>query len=194
MTMRRTIASRCSAAVPSRSSLPQAQQKPPVVTTPRIYVFEAGSIRGLDPKLFSFTREELKEVDFVNIAYLIVHPNGTIMFDTGGIPDSTSSRRRPVTEGIMSATKPLKPQLAAAGYKPSDITLPRAVALPLRPHGQRQRLRRSDVDRSEGRARLHVRGQAAGHHPAGALQRAQEREDDGAEQRGPRCVRRWDAW
>ena len=27
-----------------------------------------------------------------------------------------------VTEGIMSATKPLKPQLAAAGYKPSDIT------------------------------------------------------------------------
>ncbi len=52
------------------------------------------SIRGLDPKLFNFTREELKEVDFVNMAYLIVHPKGTVMFDTGGIPDSALQARR----------------------------------------------------------------------------------------------------
>ena len=100
----------------------EAQQKPPGVTFPRIYVFEAGSIKGLDPKLFNFTREELKEVDFVNIAYLIVHPKGTLMFDTGGIPDSAfKPGGGTVTEGIMSATKPLQPQLAAIGYKPSDI-------------------------------------------------------------------------
>jgi glyoxylase-like metal-dependent hydrolase (beta-lactamase superfamily II) len=99
-----------------------AQQKPAAVTAPRLYVFEAGGIAGLDPKLFNFKREELKEVDFVNIAYLIVHPKGTLMFDTGGIPDSAfKPGGGPVTEGVMSATKPLKPQLAAAGFKPSDI-------------------------------------------------------------------------
>jgi glyoxylase-like metal-dependent hydrolase (beta-lactamase superfamily II) len=100
----------------------EAQQKPATVSAPRIYVFEAGSIKGLDPQLFNFKREELKEVDFVNVAYLVVHPKGTLMFDTGGIPDSAfKPGGEPVTEGIMSATKALKPQLAATGYKPSDI-------------------------------------------------------------------------
>jgi len=121
MAMRRMILALLAAATLS-IAVAEAQQKPPVVTFPRIYVFEAGSIKGLDPKLFNFKREELKEVDFVNIAYLIVHPKGTIMFDTGGIPDSAfKAGGGPVTEGIMSATKPLKPQLASVGYKPSDI-------------------------------------------------------------------------
>jgi hypothetical protein len=40
----------------------------------RIYIFDNGAIRGLDPALFNFTREELEEVDFVNTSYLIVHP------------------------------------------------------------------------------------------------------------------------
>lgn len=121
MTMRRMILALLAAATVS-IVVAEAQQKPPVVTSPRIYVFEAGSIKGLDPKLFNFTREELKEVDFINIAYLIVHPKGTVMFDTGGIPDSAfKPGGGTVTEGIMSATKPLKPQLAAIGYTPSDI-------------------------------------------------------------------------
>src|SRR5262249_28374993 len=54
--------------------------------------------------------------------YLIVHPRGTVMFDSGAIPDSRfDGAGGEVTEGIMSATKPLKPQLASAGYRPSDI-------------------------------------------------------------------------
>src|SRR6188768_2398649 len=121
MTMRRMILALLAAGTLS-IAVDGAQQKPPFVTFPRIYVFEAGSIKGLDPKLFNFTREELKEVDFVNIAYLIVHPKGTIMFDTGGIPDvAFKPGGGTVTEGIMSATKPLEPQLAAIGYTPSDI-------------------------------------------------------------------------
>ena len=121
MSIRRTILGFLAAATFS-IAVAGAQTKPPTVTFPRIYVLEAGGIKGLDPKLFNFKREELKEVDFVNIAYLIVHPKGTIMFDTGGIPDTSfKPDGGPVTEGIMSATKPLKPQLAAVGYKPSDI-------------------------------------------------------------------------
>ena len=104
-------------------SLAAAQQRPAPVKTVRLYVFENGSIKGLDPKLFNFTREELKEVDFTNTSYLIVHPKGTLMFDAGAVEDSHfKGDGAPVTEGIMTATKPLLPQLAAAGYKPSDIT------------------------------------------------------------------------
>jgi N-acyl homoserine lactone hydrolase len=100
----------------------EAQSRRPTVNSLRLYVFEAGSIKGLDPKLFNFTREELKEVDFVNTAYLIVHPKGTVMFDTGAVPDSHfKADGAPVTEGIMSATKPLIPQLKAAGYSPADV-------------------------------------------------------------------------
>ncbi|HEY7189332.1 MAG TPA: N-acyl homoserine lactonase family protein [Vicinamibacterales bacterium] len=101
---------------------PVAQQKKPSVKTTRLYIFENGAIKGLDPKLFNFTREELKEVDFRNTSYLIVHPRGTLMFDSGGIPDSQFKGEGPVTEGIMSATKQLMPQLKAAGYTPVDVT------------------------------------------------------------------------
>src|SRR5215203_5741646 len=78
-------------------TLTTAQQRLALVKSVRLYVFENGSIRGLDPKLFNFTREELKEVDFTS----------------GGAP---------VTEGIMTASKPLLPQLASASYTPLDIT------------------------------------------------------------------------
>jgi glyoxylase-like metal-dependent hydrolase (beta-lactamase superfamily II) len=101
----------------------RAQSAAPTVTSPRIYIFDNGRISGLDPKLFNFTREELKEVDFVNSSYLIVHPKGTLMFDAGAVADSHfKADGSPVTEGIMSATKPLAPQMSAAGYKPSDVT------------------------------------------------------------------------
>lgn len=104
-------------------ALTAAQQRPAPVKSVRLYVFENGAIRGLDPKLFNFTRQELKEVDFTNASYLIVHPKGTLMFDAGGIEDTHfKGDGTPVTEGVLSATKPLLPQLAAAGYSPSDIT------------------------------------------------------------------------
>lgn len=90
---------------------------------PRIYVFEGGSIAGLDPALFNFRRDELEEVDFVNNAYLVVHPRGTLMFDSGAVPDSHfKPDGSPVIEGVVTATKPLLPQLAAAGYAPEDVT------------------------------------------------------------------------
>jgi glyoxylase-like metal-dependent hydrolase (beta-lactamase superfamily II) len=90
--------------------------------SPRIYIFDNGGISGLDPALFNFTRDELKEVDFVNVSYLIVHPRGTLMFDSGAVPDSAFAEHEgPVVEGVVTATKPLMPQLEAAGYTPADV-------------------------------------------------------------------------
>lgn len=99
-----------------------AQRGPTPPKTPRIYIFENGSIKGLDPALFNFKKEEVKEPDFVVVSYLIVHPRGTLMFDSGTVPDADfKADGAPVTAGIISASRPLKPQLAAAGYKPSDV-------------------------------------------------------------------------
>ena len=118
----RTIALAAAAILAVSMSL-AAQGQPARVATMRLYVFENGFIRGLDTKLFNLAREEVKEPDFVNSSYLIVHPRGTLQFDAGGIPDSQfKGDGSPVTEGVMSATKPLLPQLANAGYRPQDIT------------------------------------------------------------------------
>ncbi len=100
----------------------EAQNRPKPPATPRIYVFENGAIKGLDPALFNFKREELKEVDFVDASYLIVHPRGTLMFDSGTVPDSQfKGDGKPVVEGVISATQPLLPQLASTGYGVGDI-------------------------------------------------------------------------
>ena len=100
-----------------------AQQRPAPPATPRIYIFDNGGIAGLDPQLFGFKREEIKEPDFVDVSYLIVHPRGTLMFDSGGIPDAEfKADGSPAVDGVMRATRPLKPQMAAIGYKPSDVT------------------------------------------------------------------------
>ena len=102
---------------------PLAQAPPASVKSPRIYVFDNGTLSGLDPKqYFGFERSELKAVDFTAQSYLVVHPKGTLMWDAGVIADSQFKGSEPVKEGISTATKPLLPQLAAAGYKPSDIT------------------------------------------------------------------------
>jgi glyoxylase-like metal-dependent hydrolase (beta-lactamase superfamily II) len=100
-----------------------AQSRPAAPKTPRIYIFDNGAIKGLDPKLFNFTREEITQPDFVDVSYLIVHPRGTLMFDSGEIPDSEfKAGGGPVVSGVMSASMPLKPQMAAAGYTPADVT------------------------------------------------------------------------
>jgi glyoxylase-like metal-dependent hydrolase (beta-lactamase superfamily II) len=105
-------------------SIPVTAQRPSTPpTTPRVYILDNGRLTGMDPKLFGFNREEVKEPDFVAVSYLVVHPKGTLMFDAGVIPDADfKSDGSPVTQGLASATRQLKPQLAAIGYRPSDVT------------------------------------------------------------------------
>jgi len=89
----------------------------------RLYVFDCGVIKGLDPALFNFKREEVKSTDFAVPCYLIVHPKGTLMWDVGVIPDSAFKEDgQPVTQGVSTATRTLKSQLEEIGYSPADIT------------------------------------------------------------------------
>jgi N-acyl homoserine lactone hydrolase len=105
-------------------ALAQTAPKPPASL--RLYVFDCGVIKGLSPAMFNFKPGEVKGSAMVVPCYLVVHPKGTMIWDTGVIADSAfKPDGSPVSQGTgvtMSATKPLKAQLAAVGYKPSDIT------------------------------------------------------------------------
>ena len=90
----------------------------------------------------------------------------------------------------MSATKPLLPQLAAAGYKPSDITYFAMSHYHSDHTGQRQRVRRRDLDQQKAE-----RDFMFGDKPEGIIQPAHYSALKGAktrilEQRGPRRLRR----
>lgn len=96
---------------------------PKVPKTVRLYVFDCGAIKGLDPALFNFKREEVKSIDFAVPCYLIVDPKGTLIWDVGVIPDEMfKDDGKPVTQGPSTATRTLKSQLAEIGYAPGDIT------------------------------------------------------------------------
>ena len=89
----------------------------------RLYVFDCGVIKGLDPALFNFKKEEVATTDFAVPCFLIVHPKGTLMWDVGVIPDSAfKDDGQPVTQGPSTATRTLKSQLQQVGYEPPDIT------------------------------------------------------------------------
>jgi glyoxylase-like metal-dependent hydrolase (beta-lactamase superfamily II) len=99
-----------------------SQTRPEPPKSVRLYVFDNGVIKGLDPAAFHLTKEEIATADMVLCSYLIVHPKGTLMWDTGAIPDADlKADASPVTQGRYTATKTLKSQLAAVGYAPSDI-------------------------------------------------------------------------
>lgn len=59
--------------------------------------------------------------DMSVLAYLIVHPRGTLLWDTGVIPDELV-RPEGTTEARATVRTTIRGQLAAIGYKPSDIT------------------------------------------------------------------------
>jgi N-acyl homoserine lactone hydrolase len=109
--------------VPAAALFAASQKPPKPPKTVRLYVFDNGVIKGLDPALFHFKPEELATTEMVVCSYLIVHPKGALMWDSGSIPDADlKADGSPVTEARFTATRSLKSQLAAIGYAPKDIT------------------------------------------------------------------------
>ncbi|MEI9813169.1 MAG: N-acyl homoserine lactonase family protein [Acidobacteriota bacterium] len=99
------------------------QKKPSPPKSVRLYIFDCGTIAGLSMDLFDLKPEEIKgPQDVVTMCYLVVHPQGTLLWDAGQIPDAQFPPTGPAKDGVMTATKKLVPQLAEIGYKPEDIT------------------------------------------------------------------------
>jgi len=88
----------------------------------RLYVIDCGRLKVEDPSRFNFKKEELKVLDLSVGCYLIVHPKGAMIWDTGVVPDSTfKADGSPATKEYATATVPLKTQLAKIGYEPVDV-------------------------------------------------------------------------
>src|SRR5579863_4483588 len=85
------------------------QSRPQPPRSVRLYVFDDGMIHGINPEMFHFKKEEVAVADMVVASYLIVHPKGTLMWDSGAIPDSDIKGDGSVTtQGLYRASKTLK--------------------------------------------------------------------------------------
>ena len=108
------------------SALSFALAQAPKPATPkslRLYVFDCGMITVANGDSMGFQPGQLATSNMVTPCFLIVHPRGTLMWDTGEIPDSAFANGvSPATQGAFTVKRPLLPQLAAIGYKPADIT------------------------------------------------------------------------
>jgi len=97
----------------------------------RLYVLDGGVLES-DPARYRLTPQEVRSTRLSVTAFLIVHPRGTLMWDTGAVPDDAwtptgqpVSRRVILSDGRerpIAVTRPIIGQLAAAGVQPSQIT------------------------------------------------------------------------
>jgi len=98
----------------------------------RLYVFDCGTLHIADTGRFGLKPEEVTTSDLSVPCFLIAHPKGTLIWDTGAVPDTAwKSTGSTVTHHVVLPdsqerdvilVKPLKAQLAEVGYLPADIT------------------------------------------------------------------------
>ena len=92
-------------------------------SSPRLYVMDCGIITAMNPTLYGLEPEEISgSGDFVTPCYLVEHPEGTLVYDVGQIPDAEFPEDGSTAEaGPFLADNPLLPQLAEIGYTPGEI-------------------------------------------------------------------------
>jgi N-acyl homoserine lactone hydrolase len=104
----------------------EAQRHPPASL--RLYVFDCGKLKISDTSVYGFAPSDLTTSDMPVPCFLVAHPKGTLMWDTGVLPDKmlasggSVTGRNPGSSAMATVTKPLKAQLAEVGYAPRDIT------------------------------------------------------------------------
>src|SRR4029079_4392528 len=85
----------------------------------KLYIFDCGTLKSGNPA--PLIERGVTTTDMSVAAYLIVHPSGTLLWDTGVIPDSMIQTGG-TTSFRATVQKTLASQLAEIGYKPADIT------------------------------------------------------------------------
>ncbi|HZM62552.1 MAG TPA: N-acyl homoserine lactonase family protein [Vicinamibacterales bacterium] len=97
----------------------------------RLYVLDGGVLES-DPGRYKLTKEDVGTTQLSVAAYLIAHPKGVLMWDTGAITDADwSPTGKPSVQKLtlpdgqgrqVTIANGLLPQLKAAGYTPADVT------------------------------------------------------------------------
>ena len=108
----------------------QAQVRPP--QSPRLYVFDCGILHNTDAARYRLKKEEVETFEMSVACFLVAHPKGTLVWDTGAVPDNAwTPTGKPINQHIvlpdkqerqLTVVKSLKEQLAQLGYSPSSIT------------------------------------------------------------------------
>ncbi len=99
----------------------QPKAKPPKAL--RLYVFDGGTLNIPDTSPYQLKKEDVATTFMSVASFLVVHPKGTLIWDTGAVPDSAfKPDGGPGTMRYATATKTLQSQLAEVGYSPADIT------------------------------------------------------------------------
>ena len=97
---------------------PSVGAKPPAPKAMRLYVIDCGNLNPADASAYQLTKEQVATTMMSVPCFLVVHPKGTMMWDTGVVPDAQVDG---TTHGISLATKTLRSQMAEIGYAPEDI-------------------------------------------------------------------------
>ena len=110
-------------------SVPHKAQEPRTV---RLYVFDCGVLHNADMGRFNLKKEDVTTTDMSIACFLIAHPKGNLIWDTGAIPDdSWKPTGQPVTVHVTlpdgqtrdaDVDKTIQSQLTEIGYSPSDIS------------------------------------------------------------------------
>ena len=111
---------------------PSTQHKAQPPRSVRLYVFDCGVLHNADMGRFNLKKEDVTTTDMSIACFLIAHPRGNLIWDTGAIPDdSWKPTGLRVTVHVTlpdgqareaDVDKSLQAQLAEIGYAPSDIT------------------------------------------------------------------------
>jgi len=106
---------------------PQAQTRPAAPAALRLYVLDCGTMKERDGVPYGLSHEQMAPRDLSDPCALIVHPRGTLLWETGlnesvnsippGAPANVVGGPRPGDR----VEKPLVKQLAELGYAPADI-------------------------------------------------------------------------
>ena len=164
-----------------------AQQKPQPPQSLRLYVLDCGKITPATVENYGLKPSEMANTEMITPCFLIVHPRGSMMWDTGEIADAAfKDGVSPQKLNAYTVERPLLPQLAAIGYTPADVTYLGALPLPWRSRRQRQPVRQVDLDRAEGRPGPDPRP-AGGRKPRAGpeiLRGPRRRQSDRAQRRG----------
>ena len=96
----------------------------------RLYVFDGGVLAS-ETARYRLTDADVEAVELSVASFLVVHPRGVLMWDAGAVADHERGGgvgfeqrllRRDGQERFVKLALTLVSQLAAAGYKPQDVT------------------------------------------------------------------------
>jgi glyoxylase-like metal-dependent hydrolase (beta-lactamase superfamily II) len=102
-------------AAPRAAELPPA----PKVSSPRLYVFDCGTLIYNKPEDYNLKREEVRDTNMGVTCYLVVHPRGILLYDTG-LNDRLVGR--PLYENVLEGYGQLKFQSLAGQLADIGLT------------------------------------------------------------------------